>query len=380
MSAYEDERAARIARNKQMLLSLGIDKKIISPKKRAWARQKPTGPPRRSSRVEVAEKAKAHAVLQDRYEAALLAKESMSEHSRRYRAAERYVEELKHELATFDTSYTRSTSPPPAKKAKANTTVISDSSDDDESAISISDNSDHNQSDDESEVEVYVPTKRRKLPPADDVLQNVPVLDMIIPSKGQTKSVKEVALTLPDDKHVGCALAPRGKKPLLAWLCPGYTPTFSLMDGHQVLLNGMVLFMNVDMDDRYVNIFAKNETTNAITVTWFARVRCGLVLVHIWQRTTLCARNRSIRTTSSPSSSSTASKPTPRASSRRTPNRPFSSFASTPRARTYTPGGSPTSVTRATPRSSLSLSFRMLRTSATTSSSLCLAPSCFFCR
>ncbi|EQC34093.1 hypothetical protein, variant [Saprolegnia diclina VS20] len=271
MSAYEDERAARIARNKQMLLSLGIDKKIISPKKRAWARQKPTGPPRRSSRVEVAEKAKAHAVLQDRYEAALLAKESMSEHSRRYRAAERYVEELKHELATFDTSYTRSTSPPPAKKAKANTTVISDSSDDDESAISISDNSDHNQSDDESEVEVYVPTKRRKLPPADDVLQNVPVLDMIIPSKGQTKSVKEVALTLPDDKHVGCALAPRGKKPLLAWLCPGYTPTFSLMDGHQVLLNGMVLFMNVDMDDRYVNIFAKNETTNAITVTWFAR-------------------------------------------------------------------------------------------------------------
>ncbi|KDO33110.1 hypothetical protein SPRG_01922 [Saprolegnia parasitica CBS 223.65] len=192
----------------------------------------------------------------------------MSEHSRRYRAAERYVEELKHELATFDANYTRPA--PSTKKAKVSTTVISDSSDD-ESAISISDNSDDHKSSDESDVEVYVPTKRRKLPPADDVLQNVPVLEMAIPSKGQVKSVKEVALTLPSDKHVGCALAPRGKKPLLAWLCPGYMPTFSLMDGHQVLLNGMVLFMNVDMDDRYINIFAKNETTNAITVTWFAR-------------------------------------------------------------------------------------------------------------
>ncbi|OQS01648.1 hypothetical protein ACHHYP_00528 [Achlya hypogyna] len=325
--SYEEDRAARIARNKAMLQALGIDKKVVSPKKRAVVAKKPTGPPRRSRRVEMVEAARAKAELQARYEQAALEKNLASENSRSYRRKVQEAAQLKHELEHFDETFMPGTARKPyvfahsdsegegkkakTPKAKARRRKPSWSSDEDEddddddevdddgeeklvavytrqprrtkfkvmSLVAPSSDSEveviesaprHSSRSSDDDVQVYIPNKRQRLAVSEDLIKDIPVLEMTQAPKGPAKSIKEVPMTVPSTDHVGYALTPLGKQPAIFWLCPGHLPRFSLMNGHQFLANGMVLFMNIDANN-YDNVFLKHPTTGAVTVSWFAR-------------------------------------------------------------------------------------------------------------
>ncbi|OQR90568.1 hypothetical protein THRCLA_09281 [Thraustotheca clavata] len=274
MTTYEEERAARIARNKAMLMSLGIEKKIVVPQKRVYKAKSPPREIRRSSRVEKAEREKAKADLDSEYARLLHEKSKMRGSWRHYNRYDQDIAEIQRKIQNFDTYFEelKKNVNKPKTESKVETKVGSKKSK--KAATYSSDSSDEAEEysgDSTSEDEVtYVPNKRQKRP-VDDLLANIPVLQLQLKPQGPKTSTKEINLTVPSKEHVGHLLSPRGKQAVMYWLCPRYTPSFSLMEGCQRLKNAIVLFMNIDIDDRYINIFTQDSKSHAISVSWFAR-------------------------------------------------------------------------------------------------------------
>jgi hypothetical protein len=83
-----------------------------------------------------------------------------------------------------------------------------------------------------------------------ELLANLPRKMIGRNMSGSSLSCKEISVTIPSNEWVGHVLFPTGKKAVMFWLSPSHAPKFSLLQGHQVFKNAMVLFINVDIHDR----------------------------------------------------------------------------------------------------------------------------------
>ncbi|RHX97097.1 hypothetical protein DYB25_002864 [Aphanomyces astaci] len=103
-------------------------------------------------------------------------------------------------------------------------------------------------------IEAKKDTARQKGPwvkkPYSVILDGVPPHTIVTEPLVTGHSCKELSLQVPSDEYVGHALYPVGKLATMMWLCPGYHPRFSLLQSHQVWANAMVIFINVDLNDR----------------------------------------------------------------------------------------------------------------------------------
>ncbi|GMF35774.1 unnamed protein product [Phytophthora lilii] len=122
--------------------------------------------------------------------------------------------------------------------------------------------------------------KRVKMEPPE--LLDLPVTrpDEKLSLKGKTQhlSSSQIEIQLQDfhDKCLGTQLLPTGKHTVMQGLCPpGFTVKFSKMSGVQPWKNAVVLFVNVESDSFYDNVFhqEKVEGRNAVHFQWFGQNR-----------------------------------------------------------------------------------------------------------
>ncbi|KAH7485089.1 hypothetical protein PRIC1_004394 [Phytophthora ramorum] len=77
-------------------------------------------------------------------------------------------------------------------------------------------------------------------------------------------------------KCLGTQLLPMGKQTVMEGLCPpGFVPKFSKMSGVQPWKNAVVLFVNIENDSFYDNIFHQEEVDgrNVVHFQWFGQNR-----------------------------------------------------------------------------------------------------------
>ncbi|ETW09855.1 hypothetical protein, variant 1 [Aphanomyces invadans] len=249
LSEYEEERRAKIERNKAMLESLGIEaKQDAKPQKNAWTKKVVDGPVRRSTRAPVER-------TRFGYDEAPSEKFGQRQSKR--------VKMLRQKPATYSIAF-----PPPRTTSlmERNQIVTTPKN----VGLDMAETARKQQS-----LKVsYAMTNRMgheytDAQPYSVILDGVPPHTIVTEPTITGKSCKELTLVVPSDSYVGHALYPVGKLATMMWLCPGYHPRFSLLQSHQVWTNAMVIFINVDLNDRYTNTFEREN--NSLFVYWFAR-------------------------------------------------------------------------------------------------------------
>ncbi|ETV87293.1 hypothetical protein, variant [Aphanomyces astaci] len=232
LSAYEEERSAKIARNKAMMESLGIEaKKDTARQKGSWVKKVIDGPLRRSSRATVA-----RARLSDDVPPkAVKKRRSLHDKNTHERQENQVIIPAARSANLMQRNQIASPNPKIA-------------------AVDM----------------VETARKQQSLKPYSVILDGVPPHTIVTEPLVTGHSCKELSLQVPSDEYVGHALYPVGKLATMMWLCPGYHPRFSLLQSHQVWANAMVIFINVDLNDRYTNTFEREGSS--LFVYWFARV------------------------------------------------------------------------------------------------------------
>jgi hypothetical protein len=80
-------------------------------------------------------------------------------------------------------------------------------------------------------------------------------------------------------RWLGNQIWPKGKQTIMAGACPQHTPLFSRMSGIQLWHNAVVLFVNVQGESMYDNVFHQEPTSEsdneppAVYFQWFAQQR-----------------------------------------------------------------------------------------------------------
>ncbi|CAK4082343.1 unnamed protein product [Aphanomyces euteiches] len=235
LSEYEQERLAKIARNKAMLGSLGIEslKEDKPQKKNSVAKKIIDAPLRRSARVK--------AEMARRDDETIVIDVSQSRRPRRSKTAKSlYVQSPAPPRRSMDFLDMTKTNRPTAREPQT---------------INM----------------IETAQKQQQLKLYSELLEGVPTHTIESGPKVSGISTKELDLVVPSDEYIGHALYPVGKLATMMWLCPGYHPKFSLLQSHQVWTNAMVIFINIDLNDRYTNDFLRNEETDQLFIVWFAR-------------------------------------------------------------------------------------------------------------
>ncbi|KAF0684117.1 Aste57867_23904 [Aphanomyces stellatus] len=225
LSAYEEERLAKIARNKAMLESLGMEKMKVTPQKRQLAKKIVDAPLRRSARVEraVAERARNN----DKVLKARKKTRGVKKHRTQPASTTRSPDLIGRHTVT------REAQP----------------------------------------IDMAATARRQQtLMVSSEILRGIPAHTILSSASTMSAiSIKDLHVEVPPDTHIGSVLYPVGKFATMMWLCPGHRPKFSLLQSHQVWSNAIVLFINVDLNDRYTNDFSRLDDSPHLFVNWFAR-------------------------------------------------------------------------------------------------------------
>ncbi|KAF1323188.1 hypothetical protein FI667_g10761, partial [Globisporangium splendens] len=230
VSEYEAKRLARVRENQQKLLALGMEK-LVPKRERVAKRERtqsddvavPRDPPRRSTRISMIAEA-ATSLRAQRASAKHLEVVALSVNARRSkRNSKPLVAYQELDLPSVDVNVAAAQSP------KADVALKAEPS----------------------------PVKKQRV----------------------SSQFLDIDFDHFHTRWLGNQVWPKGKQTIMAGACPRHTPLFSRMSGIQLWRNAVVLFVNVQGESMYDNVFhqePKSESENeppAVYFQWFAQQR-----------------------------------------------------------------------------------------------------------
>jgi hypothetical protein len=120
--------------------------------------------------------------------------------------------------------------------------------------------------------------KKEPPPPLDLPVTHPAQLSESLQGKNIHLSSSQIEIRLEDfhSRWLGTQLLPVGKQTVMQGLCPpGYVARFSKMSGVQPWKNAVALFVNVESDSPYDNVFRQEEVDghSAVHFQWFGQNR-----------------------------------------------------------------------------------------------------------
>ncbi|KAG1685025.1 hypothetical protein DVH05_009766 [Phytophthora capsici] len=124
------------------------------------------------------------------------------------------------------------------------------------------------------EIQQLPRPKRVKLEPPE--LLDLPLTELPVSYKGKKQHLSssqiEIQVEEFHERCLGTQLLPVGKNTVMQGLCPpGYVAKFSKMSGVQPWKNAVALFVNVESDSPYDNVF--HHDTEGVHFQWFGQNR-----------------------------------------------------------------------------------------------------------